>query len=240
MYKGIIYKYSITSANGKKKCYIGQTCSEKQRRQDFLNKNVAYSGKRIDNARQKYGPENFKYEILGTIICKTNEERSELLNKLEMFYITLFDSFHNGYNNTIGGGGANGYSHTLEYKKWQSEKSKELAKDSKYRKKISKGIIAYYEKNSDARTIKSEETKKRYMDPLERYKISLVHKKSYADNPERAKKQAKKLSHICSTPEGRKRMSETIKKAWQTEEYLKKQKNSLDNKRISGENGYCI
>lgn len=222
MYKGIIYKYSITFVNGKEKCYIGQTCFEKQRRQDFLNKNVPYSGKRIDNARRKYGPENFKYEIIVIVICKTNEDRSELLNKLEMFYITLFDSFHNGYNNTIGGGGTNGYSHTLEYKKWQSEKSRELAKDPEYRKKISTGIIAHYENNPEARTIKSEETKKRYMDPLERYKTSLVHKKSYADNPERAKKQAKKLSQTCSTLEGRKRMSETIKKAWETEEYREK------------------
>ena len=57
--EGIIYKY--TSPTGK--VYIGQTLDEERRRTEFLNKDVRYAGKRIENARHKYGPENFKYEI---------------------------------------------------------------------------------------------------------------------------------------------------------------------------------
>ena len=222
MYTGIIYRYYLINEKDKEMSYIGQTCSEKQRRSDFLNINAQYGGKRIENARKKYGTQTFNYEILETVTCKTEEERSLALNKLEIYYIDMFNSYRKGYNNTIGGGGSNGYKHTDEYKKWQSEKSKELAKDPKYRDRISQGIKSFYENNPDARKGKSNEVKKRYEDPKEKEKTSMAHKKSYAENPERAKNQAKKLSETCSTPEGRSRMSETIKNAWKTEEYRRK------------------
>ena len=222
MYLGIIYRYYLINDKGKEKSYVGQTCAEKQRRSDFLNLNTQYGGKRIENARKKYGPLSFNYEILETVSFKTEEEISLALNKLEIYYIDKYNSYRKGYNNTIGGGGANGYKHTDKYKKWQSEKTKELTKNPEYINRISQGIKSFYKNNPNARIEKSNEVKKRYENPNERKKTSIAHKKSYADNPERAKKQAKKLSKTCSTPEGRKRMSETIKNAWKTEEYREK------------------
>lgn len=222
MYKGIIYRYYIINEKGKEMSYVGQTCSEKQRRSDFLNLNTQYSGNRIENARKKYGPQSFNYEILEAVAFETEEEINLALNKLEIYYIEKYNSYRKGYNNTIGGGGANGYRHTDEYKKWQSEKTKKLVENPDYVKSISEGIKSYYENNPNARKEKSDEVKKRYENPIERQKTSIAHKKSYASNPERAKKQAKKLSATCSTPEGRKRMSETIKSAWKTEEYREK------------------
>ncbi|MFA7135654.1 MAG: hypothetical protein WC125_07305 [Bacteroidales bacterium] len=202
--------------------YIGQTCVEKQRRSDFLNLNRQYSGKRIENARKKYGPQAFNYEILEKVSFGTEEGIIRILNELEIFYIDKYNSFRNGYNNTIGGGGANGYRHTNEYKKWQSEKTKDLIKNPEYRKSISEGIKSFYNNNPHARKEKSNETKKRYEDPSERQKTSIAHKKSYLNNPDRARKQAKKLSETCLTHEGRKRMSLTIKNAWKTDEYREK------------------
>lgn len=222
MYTGIIYRYYLVNENGKEVSYVGQTCAEKQRRADFMNINTQYGGKRIENARRKYTPQAFIYEIIELVECKTIEERCELLNKLEIYYINFFNSFRKGYNNTIGGGGANGYKHSDEYKKWQSCKSKELAKNLVYREKISIGIKSYYNNNPNARTKKSDEVKKRYENPSAREITSLAHKKSYAVNPERAKKQGKKLSETCLTVEGRRRMSETIKNAWKTEDYREK------------------
>lgn len=222
MHTGIIYRYYIINVKGKEMSYVGQTCAEKQRRSDFLNLNTQYSGKRIENARRKYGPQSFKYEILEKVSFKTEEEKCLALNRLEIFYIDKYNSYRNGYNNTIGGGGANGYSHTDEYKRWQSEKSRELSKNPEYINKISQGIKSFYENNPEARIKKSNEVKERYKDPSEREKTSIAHKKSYAENPERAENQAKKLSKTCSTPEGRKRMSETIKNAWKTKEYREK------------------
>lgn len=222
MYRGIIYRYYIMNDKENETSYVGQTCSEKKRKLDFLNIKKQYSGNRIENARKKYGPENFKYEILEEIKCKTIEERNKLLNEREIYYIKLFNSFKNGYNNTIGGGGANGYEHTEEYKKWQSEKTKELVQNPEYIKKISNSIRAYYEKDPDKRIHKSKETKKRYSNPLERERASIIQRNSYASNPDRAQKHSAKLKNICNTPEGKKRMSETIKKAWLTDEYREK------------------
>ena len=59
--KGIIYKYTSPS----NKVYIGQTTNEKKRKRVFLNENNEdYAGLKINNARKKYGPKSFKYEVL--------------------------------------------------------------------------------------------------------------------------------------------------------------------------------
>lgn len=57
--EGIIYKYTSPV----KKIYIGQTTDERRRRKTFFNLNKSYGGEKIDRARLKYKPENFKYEI---------------------------------------------------------------------------------------------------------------------------------------------------------------------------------
>lgn len=221
MYIGIIYRYYLINNKGEEKSYIGQTCSEKKRKIDFFNLNIRYGGNRVDNARRKYKPENFHYEILEIIECKTIGERNKLLNEREIYYIGLYNSFKKGYNNTIGGG-ANGYQHTEEYKKWQSQKTKELVQNSEYIKKVSIGLISFYEKNPTARIKKANEVRKRYLDPLERNKTKEAIKRSYAQDPQRAKKVSDKLKITCNTPEGRKRMKETIIDAWKTKEYREK------------------
>lgn len=99
MYDGIIYKY--TSPSGK--VYIGQTLSERIRRNTFLNPKRLYAGGKIDKARQKYGPKNFKYEILDTVTDSDKKKLLDRLNELEIYYIQKYDSFKNGYNSTLGG-----------------------------------------------------------------------------------------------------------------------------------------
>lgn len=83
--------------------------------------NVTYSGVKIENARRKYGPENFYYEILEEITCDTDEELTAWLNEREIFLIAEHEPFNNDYNNSIGGGGASGYKHTREHKQWRSK-----------------------------------------------------------------------------------------------------------------------
>lgn len=116
MLRGIIYKY--TSPNGK--VYIGQTTEERRRRRTFLNLNKSYGGEKIDAARQKYKPENFKYEILfeGTFVSK--EEATLKLDEMEEYYITLFDTYRNGYNMTFGGYTTRGFTFTDEQKQEMS------------------------------------------------------------------------------------------------------------------------
>lgn len=60
MFSGIIYKY--TSPSGK--VYIGQTRDERKRRSKWFSTGTYYAGSKLENARKKYGPENFEYEVL--------------------------------------------------------------------------------------------------------------------------------------------------------------------------------
>lgn len=99
MFKGIIYKYTSPSD----KVYVGQTIDEESRKRAFYCMNKMYAGGKIDKARVKYGPENFKYEILETIALESKKELLEKLNNLEIYYISKYDSFKNGYNSTPGG-----------------------------------------------------------------------------------------------------------------------------------------
>lgn len=96
---GIIYKY--TSPIGL--IYIGQATRERRRRQEFQNLNMSYGGNKIDNARHKYSPAAFTYEVLCRLEFVTKEEAQQKLDELEQFYIQKYDSYRNGYNMTLGG-----------------------------------------------------------------------------------------------------------------------------------------
>lgn len=96
---GVIYKY--TSPSGK--IYIGQTIDEHRRRNEFLNIKNRYGGYKINNARLKYGPENFKYEILECINIENYDDLILELNNKEQYYISFYNSIKYGYNNTFYG-----------------------------------------------------------------------------------------------------------------------------------------
>lgn len=93
--QGVVYKYTSPSH----KVYIGQTIDESRRRQEFANINGRYGGYKINNARLKYGPSNFEYEVL----CSFDGNEAyvkEQLNEWEEFYIAKYDAMHKGYNAT--------------------------------------------------------------------------------------------------------------------------------------------
>lgn len=97
--RGIIYKY--TSPSGK--CYIGQTNQESKRKYRFENLKQSYGSPKIDNARKKYGPKAFVYEILFEFQCNSKEELRKILGEKEIFYIEKYNSISNGYNHQPGG-----------------------------------------------------------------------------------------------------------------------------------------
>ena len=140
LYRGIIYRRYVINDKGIEVSYIGQTCDPDKRNADFLNLRVQYSGHRIENARKKYRPENFSYEVLETITSESESELSRRLNEREVFFIEQFNSFHEGYNHTIGGGRANGYRHTDKYKAWQSQLSTELNSDPVFKQRQKDGM----------------------------------------------------------------------------------------------------
>lgn len=137
MIEGIIYKY--TSPSGK--CYIGQTTNEKIRREHW-NTVGPYAGVKIDRARVKYGILNFTYEVLVRNKYKTKKEAKEDLDKLEIYYIGIYDSYRNGYNCTIGGSTTLGFQFTNKSKEKisKSHTGKKLSEETKAKlSKIHKG-----------------------------------------------------------------------------------------------------
>lgn len=121
---GIIYKYT----DPKGMSYIGQTLDECRRQKEFMDLNISYSGKKINEGRLKYGPENFKYEILEKCKYETLEEALVDLNNKESYYIGKYDTYENGYNMTLGGEGVRGIIFTEEIKRKISHTLKEYNK----------------------------------------------------------------------------------------------------------------
>lgn len=97
--RGVIYLR--TSPSGK--YYVGQTIDEKKRNRNWMNKNYKYAGEKINQAREEYGPENFKYDVLFELISFSKIEAISILNEKETYFINLYDSFKNGYNSSLGG-----------------------------------------------------------------------------------------------------------------------------------------
>lgn len=91
--------YKITN-NFNNKCYIGQSVNIERRFTDhkcraFKEDDEGYNYP-LYRAMRRYGLENFTFEILEK--CKKEE-----LDEKEIYYIEKYNSFYNGYNQTLGG-----------------------------------------------------------------------------------------------------------------------------------------
>ena len=103
-YIGYIYKIICIVNN---KIYIGQTrwnINDRwsgHKHDAFRKNNMTVFGKAI----RKYGPENFKVEMVEEIVADTKDELNRLLNEKEQYYIKYYHSLshENGYNTTPGG-----------------------------------------------------------------------------------------------------------------------------------------
>ena len=107
-------KYTVylrtNKVNGKQ--YVGQTNNFKRREYDWYNINWGYAGHLINNARKKYGVENWDTVILKE--CSTVDET----NYWETFYIKQLNTkYPSGYNLTDGGEGSIGCVFSDERKK---------------------------------------------------------------------------------------------------------------------------
>lgn len=118
MYSGCIY-LATNQTNGAK--YVGQTndFSRRQKEHKYRTKNDKFH-----NAIQYYGFDSFKWDILQVFCCSTAELLRTKLDEAEMRYIKLFDTYSNGYNLTLGGGGNKGQIHTIESRNKMSAKQR--------------------------------------------------------------------------------------------------------------------
>ena len=110
--KQLIYLHTINLIP-----YIGQTkfTMEKRLKDHICNARNKHSS-HFYNAIRKYGDENITSIILEDNIpmCSNLETKQLLIDEREIFWIKKYDSYKNGYNQTVGGGSMIGYTHTEE------------------------------------------------------------------------------------------------------------------------------
>lgn len=109
-YVGVVYRY-INKVESVEYgwCYVGNTTDEKHRRYSWNNHgNKNYGGKKINDARSKYGLENFEYNELERVEAETVEKLKAQLDEIETVYIKQFNSVEKGYNSSEGGAGNKG------------------------------------------------------------------------------------------------------------------------------------
>lgn len=146
--------YKVTNkVNGK--VYIGQSVDIGRRwRQHMTAEDDIYFHKAI----QKYGVENFEWEVIEK--CKKSE-----LDERESYWIEYYDSFNKGYNCTKGGDGVSGGE---DHPRWKGGISLDPEHLKQYSKQYNK---QYYEVNKEelkeyreANKEKKKEYNKQYRD----------------------------------------------------------------------------
>ena len=108
---GVIYK-ATNILNGKS--YIGQTKNFKIRQAQHLKAKDDYS---FHRALRKYGSESFEWSIL-------EECSNDLLDDKEIYWISYYNTYENGYNMTKGGDHADAL---VDWRKNNPDKVKENA-----------------------------------------------------------------------------------------------------------------
>ena len=104
--------YVHIAPNGKR--YYGITKQKVEKR--WANGKGYKKNEHFTNAINKYGWDNFEHIVLFDNLTK---EEATLMEKC---YIVLYDTFKNGYNQSLGGEGMNGLKHAEEWKQEQSKK----------------------------------------------------------------------------------------------------------------------
>lgn len=110
-YVGCIYKHWIINDKGKEKSYIGKHAGTKPSRDRWGVQGNRYAPDKGKNPSKfysaicKHGWDSFHHEIIGWCEAENEDELNYMLNEWERYYIWKYDSYHNGYNGTLGGDG---------------------------------------------------------------------------------------------------------------------------------------
>lgn len=167
--KGCIYRHWHIDKHGKEKSYVGR-CITLNVKNRWGYKGKGYKPKKgkpytsFWSAMQEYGWDNFYHDIIEIIEAETKDELNKALNKREKYYIELYDSYNNGYNDTRGGEGVVGYKNTPEVRanhskviieKWKDENSYYNSKE--YRQNLARAQKERYD-NPEERIKTGEKT----------------------------------------------------------------------------------
>ena len=194
--------YKVTNKiNGK--VYIGQSVDIGRRwREHMTTKDDIYFHKAI----QKYGVENFEWEVIER--CKKKD-----LDAREIYWIEYYDSFNKGYNCTKGGDGNSGegnpnwkggISLDPEYSKQWYEANKEKMKE-------------YYEEYYEANKEELKEKQKEY------YEVNKEKKKEYNEVNKEKRKQQMKEYYETNKEELKEKAKQHMKEYYEANKEKKKE-----------------
>lgn len=118
---GIIYKITNT-INGK--VYIGKTLETMEKRwKEHQKDSMRFTDRPLYRAMNKYGIKNFIIEVV-------EEPEIEMLSQRECYWIEYYNSYHFGYNATLGGDGKVLYDYQQIVNKYlEGALVKEIAKE---------------------------------------------------------------------------------------------------------------
>ncbi len=192
------YIYCITNKINKKK-YIGQTIQEYKKRWyrhiHELN-NDAHMNKHLQNAWNKYGEDNFSFEVLEILKSDSEDKLRKIINEKEISYINEWNLLNREYGYNIAEGGSEGNNfagkteeemNEIKRKKSESMKGKNVGKyhSDESKKKMSETHKGennpnYGKEWTDERKRKSSEKKKGKKFSLEHKRnLSKSHIKAY-------------------------------------------------------------
>lgn len=151
---GIIYKIQNIIND---KIYIGQTQISLEKRWNEHLRDTKRRDYKFHRAIRKYGEESFSKEII-------EEVSDDMLNEREIYWISYYDSYHNGYNSTLGGDGSLKINRELIIELWDKGYSiEEIHKEVGYCKlTITKTLQSYknYSHQESVHRGKRNQTKK--------------------------------------------------------------------------------
>lgn len=122
------YIYKITNPENNK-CYIGKTTRDYKERwaehkRDRLKE--PYCNWHFYRMLNKIGPENVTWEVIESNIAP------EDIDAREQYWITYYDSFKNGYNETSGGSKGTKYDYNEVLNYWLNKGNRDFKKTGKY------------------------------------------------------------------------------------------------------------
>lgn len=201
MYWGYIYCITCVKTG---KAYIGQTIRTIDVRlmshlKAALKRNSEYT---IHKAIRKYGLSCFEIEELDCVECETLSDLKDDLDNLEKFYIQYYDTYHDGYNMTVGGQGTQGLEFSEKSKKKFYDKMKVYWRDEGFRRKLSDSAKLRFS-DKEERRLQSERMKrvhKRNPKLHENLKLSV---KLYFEDKNHRLAQAKRCKEQWKNDDGR-------------------------------------
>lgn len=157
--KGLIYCYIKKDTN--KIVYVGQTTNESYRRYrhekyDPFSEGIVEYDYPLSRGIRKYGLEAYEYKIL-----ENNIDEKDLIAK-EEYYINLYDTYNNGYNQTPGGIAPK----YISFSKETIELAKQMLKEQKSYIEINHATCISFEHISEINT------GKRHHDSSEKYPLN--------------------------------------------------------------------